>query len=243
MNSMSSVLSSHSGPVFDLDQPFPALRRLLGADGFGLLSGLAAAHSAAQGVPAQSCTGVAPHAFFHGLIVHGDVPAPDGVPVRLLADVAAVEAAIAEVSAQAPDAQHEPRLAESALTALSAEARDAASLRPTRALRLLPVAYRVAGWLRDVHLGRDPRPPRRGDQHVAVYALPAVRHDGGMPVTWWHGLPPAEGRLLARATLGMPLGELRAAAIDQGWITDGESLDAWLAGWVREGLFAEIVAG
>jgi hypothetical protein len=231
-------------PAAVLRRQFPALARLLGEPAFAQVSSLAAGHSAAQGVPVESDSGVAPRAFVHGLLVHGDVLAPDGVPARLLADVAALEAALADVQALAPRAQHEPRLTEADLQALTAEARDAAALRPTRALRLVPVAYRLATWLRDVHEGRSPAPPRRGEQHVAFYALPGLlsAHDE-TPITWWHGLPPGEGLLLARAALGVPLGQLRAEALARRWIASEEELDASLAGWVREGLFAEIVSG
>jgi hypothetical protein len=224
-----------------LRSQFPALRRLLGEPAFERLAALALAHSAAQGVPADSATGVAPRAFVHGLLVHGDVAPPDGTPPRLLADVAALEAAIADVTALAPAAQHEPRLPESALLALPPEARELAALRPTRALRLVSVAFRLAGWLRDVHSGREPLPPRRGEQHVAIYALPALTGAHGLPVTWWHGLQPAEGRLLSRLALGTRLGVLHEEAVAGGWNADADELANWLAGWVREGLFTEIV--
>ena len=231
-------------PAAALRAQLPALRRLLGDAGFEQLTRHALEHSASQGVPPDSPTGVPALHFVHGLIVHGDVTVPDGVPPRLLADVAAVEAAIAEVAALAPSAQHEQRLAWSELTALPAAALKGASLRPARALRLVPVAFRLAGWLRDVHEGRSPHPPRLGEQHVAVYALPGLlsAHDE-TPVTWWHGLPPTEGRLLARLALGTPIGELRTEALERGWIASDEDLDNWLGGWVREGLFAEVLTG
>jgi hypothetical protein len=246
MTAMSPALQASSlhDPAAALRAQLPALRRLLGEPAFEHLTVQALQHSASQGVPPESPSGVPPLHFVHGLIVHGDVPVPDGVPPRLLADVAAVEAAIAEVCALAPRAQHEPRLALAELQALPAAALATASLRPARALRLVPVAFRLAGWLRDVHEGRNPHPPRLGDQHVAVYALPGLlsAHDE-TPVTWWHGLPPTEGRLLGRLALGSPLGELRAEAAERGWIASEQELDDWLAGWVREGLFAEVVAG
>jgi|GEM_PF-3706582 len=242
-SSPSPASLSHD-PAATLRRQFPALRHLLGEPAFARLGDLAIGHSAAQGVPADSDSGVPARAFVHGILVHGDVSAPDGVPARLLADVAALEAALADVQALAPRAQHEPRLSLAELTALPAAARDAAALRPTRALRLVPVAHRLATWLRDVHEGRSPAPPRRGEQHVAFYALPGLlsAHDE-TPITWWHGLPPGEGLLLARAALGVPLGALRAEALQRRWVASEEELDAWFACWAREGLFAEIVAG
>jgi hypothetical protein len=223
---------------------FPALRRLLGEAAFERLAALALEHSSAQGVPADSATGVPPRAFVHGLLVHGDVAPPDGTPPRLLADVAALEAALADLAALAPRAQHEPRLHESALATLPPEVRDATALRPTRALRLVPVAFRLAGWLREVHEGKQPRAPRRGEQYVVLYVLPALPGlTDGLPVTWWHGLPPAEGRLLSRLALGTRLGPLHDEAVAQGWIADAAELQTWLAGWVREGLFSELVTG
>ena len=250
MTASSSLLSAAptaSDPVDHADvlrAQLPALRLLLGEDAFEPLVALAVQHSDAQGVPPESPTGVPALHFVHGLIVHGDVPVPDGVPPRLLADVAALEAAVAEVHALAPRAQHEPRLPLAELQALSPAERDRVVLRPARALRLVPVAFRLAGWLRDVHEGRMPHPPRLGEQYVAVYALPGLlsAHDE-TPVTWWHGLPAPEGRLLARLALGIPLGELRAEAATRGWIATDEELDTWLAGWVREGLFAELATG
>jgi hypothetical protein len=222
----------------------PALRRMLGEAAFEHLAALAVEHSAAQGVPPDSPTGVPALHFVHGLIVHGDVDVPDGVPPRLLADVAALEVAVAEVSALAPRAQHEPRLSIAEFEAVPAADREHASLRPARALRLVSAAFRLAGWLRDVHEGRHPHPPRLGEQYVAVYALPGLlsAHDE-TPVTWWHGLPATEGRLLARLALGTPLGEVRAEAATRGWLGGPDELDTWIAGWVREGLFVELVTG
>src|SRR6185436_14368629 len=105
-------------PADSLRAQFPALRRLLGDSCFERLAALAPAHSAAQGVPADSATGVPPRAFVHGLLVHGDVAPPDGTPPRLLADVAALEAALADLAALAPRAQHQPRLRESELASV-----------------------------------------------------------------------------------------------------------------------------
>ena len=222
---------------------YPALALLLGAESFARLAALAVAHSAAQGVPPDSASGVPAGAFVHGLLVHGDVPAPDGTPARLLADVAALEWAVAEVRALAPLAQHEPRLTEAQLDALPPDALPAASLRPTRALRLVPCAFRLAGWPGDVHEGKQPLPPRRGEQHVAVYALPALLPGEQVPVVWWTSLSHAEGRLLSRAALGTPLGTLREEAVERGWARDEEMLVGWLRDWVREGLFAGVERG
>lgn len=231
-------------PADALRAQFPALRRLLGEAAFERLAALAVAHSAAQGVPADSATGVPPRAFVHGLLVHGDVAPPDGTPPRLLADVAALEAAVADLSALASQTQHEPRLHESALAALSSEVRERTALRPTRALRLVPVAFRLAGWLREVHEGKEPHAPRRGEQYVVLYVLPALPGlMDGQPMIWWHGLPPSEGRLLSRIALGTRLGPLREEAFVQGWAADATSLDTWLGGWIREGLFSELVTG
>jgi hypothetical protein len=227
----------------DLQAQFPALASLLGPAAFARLSALAGEHSAAQGVAPDSASGVPAGAFVHGLLVHGDVPAPDGTPARLLADVAALEWAVAEVSALAPRAQHEPRLTDAQLEALAPAALAAAALRPTRALRLVPCAFRLAGWLRDVHEGKQPHPPRRGEQHVAVYALPALLPGEQAPVVWWTSLSHAEGRVLARAALGTPLGTLRAEAVERGWVRDEAMLMGWLRAWVREGLFAGVEGG
>jgi hypothetical protein len=231
-------------PPDALHAQFPALRRLLGEPAFERLAALALEHSAAQGVPADSPTGVPPRAFVHGLLVHGDVAPPDGTPPRLLADVAALEAALADLAALAPRAQHQPRLQESALAALPPDVRERTALRPTRALRLVPVAFRLAGWLREVREGKQPRAPRRGEQHVVLYVLPALPSlSDAPPVIWWHGLAPTEGRLLSRIALGTRLGPLHEEARAQGWTEGATGVDAWIGGWIREGLFSELVTG
>ncbi|MBM3984938.1 MAG: hypothetical protein FJ296_04490, partial [Planctomycetes bacterium] len=61
-----------------LHAQFPALASLLGQAAFARLSALAGEHSAAQGVAPDGASGVPAGAFVHGLLVHGDVPAPDG---------------------------------------------------------------------------------------------------------------------------------------------------------------------
>lgn len=231
-----------AGPP-DLPAQFPALAALLGPAAFARLCAQAGEHSAAQGVAPDSASGVPAGAFVHGLLVHGDVPPPDGTPARLAADVAALEWAVAEVRALAPHAQHEPRLTEPQLDALAPGALAAAALRPTRALRLVPCAFRVAGWLRDVHEGKQPLAPRRGEQHVAVYALPALLPGEQAPVVWWTSLSHAEGRVLSRAAAGTPLGALRADAVERGWVRDEAMLMGWVRDWVREGLFAGVEGG
>lgn len=220
-------------PAAELATAFPGLQRLLGDEPFAQLAALAAAHSHAQGVPPDSESGVPAGAFVHGLLLHGDVPAPDGVPRRLLGDVAAVEWAVAELRARAAALACEPRLTPDALAGLPPDA----ALRPARGLRLLPCAFRVAGWLRDVHEGREPLAPRRGEQVVAAHVPPSPLPDAA-PVTWWNGLSHAEGRVLSRAALGTPPAELLAEGRARGWLRDEAQLREWLDGWVREGWFA-----
>ncbi len=207
---------------------FPALAHLLGEECWRRLVEAAAA--------AARATGAEPGAVVHGLLVKADAPRPEQVPGRLVADVAAVERAIEEVTAMAASVAAETRLGADAFAALDGADRERAVLMPSRALRVVPVAFRVAGFVRRLHRGgRRPTLPPREEQHVIVHALPAL---GELPpCAWWNGLPPGEGRLLATLSMGTPLGEATAAAVASGDVADGPAAHALVTGWLRDGLF------
>ncbi|MHC4846551.1 MAG: hypothetical protein ACYTCU_10380 [Planctomycetota bacterium] len=208
---------------------FPALAHLLGPQHFATLAHQAAERSARDGVE--------PDDVVHSLLGRRTAPLPDDVPARMAADVAAVERQIVHVRRNLSRCVGLPRVPIGALAGFERDTMRASQLEPIRALGIVPTGYRADGYVRRVHAGKLPDPPKRGTQTVVVYALGALD-----PVTWWRAVSPAEGRLLDLIALGETLGTAIDRTVGPKGFADEAAVMAALDVWTREGLFTRLIA-
>jgi len=208
---------------------FPGVRALLGPEHFARLLAESFARAAELDLP--------PDAALHGRLVQPDAPRPAHVPARLVADVAATERALAESAQLAPATRDQPRLGPELSDWLRRPDAAHAVLQPLRALRIIPVAFRLEGWLRAVRAGRIPAHlPRREERVLLCYPLAGNRHVA--PAPWLADVEPAAGRFLSLLALGTPLGEALADAAAHG-LPETQAHDALLEA-LLEGLFTEL---
>lgn len=209
---------------------YPALAHLLGPEHFASL-----AHQAAERAERE---GLEPNALVHSLLVRRSTPLPDDVPSRMAADVAAVEREICVVGQLAPQCAELPRVSVGVLENLDHETLRATRLVPIRALGIVPVGYRVDGFVRRVRAGKLPPPPVRQAQSVVVHALGSVQ-----PIAWTRAVSHAEGRMLTLLSLGTALGAtLDECTGSDGFPTQADALAA-LDIWLREDLFTRVISG
>jgi hypothetical protein len=224
------VLTAESAAELVALADHPTLAHLLGPRHFALL-----AHEATKRAQREQ---VRPADLLHSLIVHRAAPLPDDVPSRMAADVVAVEREISVVGELIPRCAGMPRLSAGALSEIDRDTLRASRLETIRALGIVPVGYRVDGYVRRVRAGKLPEPPERAAQTVVVYELGLAN-----PVVWCRAVSHAEGRMLSLIALGETLGE----AIDAGIAPDGFSNKAAalhaLDFWLREGLFTNLLPG
>jgi hypothetical protein len=238
----------------ELAAAFPALAHLLGRAGFDMLCDAARQRAQRFDLPAG--------ALLHGLLLRHHV-ASDIAPSRLAADVAALEWSISQMEALVPRWVSAPRASPADLPGAAADASAAAApddgqaeprndawkaavLEPVRAVDIVPVAFRLASWVRRRH-GPQPRHldalPVRHDQKIVVWVphVPGAQAAPAGARVWWHALEAGPGRLLERIALGAPLGAAVQAALAHGWIADEAAARALLDRWLREGLFARVL--
>jgi len=268
---------------------FPALAQLLGPEGFGALCAAAVARSsdpdAARDIPA----GAAIHGLLVRRDTRTDDRIPSRLAADIAALEWAIHCVAGRATSHDLDRRATPRDLDAAGASPSpappscdaslrgasprdASTRDpiapdegwrAASLQPVRAFDIVPIAFRLENWVRRAHDGRRaPRLPMRGEQHVVVYARPAVSaHAAGEPAAthapdadelpdpravelqpvWWFALTPELGALLARLALGVPVGAALREAVQHGWMPDEAAARGQLDAWLREGLFARVL--
>jgi len=208
-----------------LESDYPALKHLLGAEGFrALVTGYVQAH------PSRSYS-----LNFLGRHLPEYVRAAPGLRRRaFLHDLARLEQAVAEVF----DAAEEPALGPAEIAAVSAAAWATARLRPVSAFRLLAFAHPVNAYLQSVRDEDHDHPAlRRGSAWVAVYRR-------GYNV-WRQDLDRAEYALLGDIVAGRTLGESVARALrrGRGQRPTEKQLFAWFRGWVGAGVFGEVETG
>jgi hypothetical protein len=208
---------------------YPALAHLLGPQHFATLAHQAAERAARDGDD--------PTELVHSLLVRRTAPLPDDVPSRMAADVAAVEREIVHVRRSLGRCVGVPRVPIGVLEGFDRDTLHASRLEPIRALGIVPTGYRADGYVRRVHSGKLPDPPKRDAQTVVVYALGAVD-----PVTWWRAVPSAEGRLLDLIALGETLGTAIKQTVGPKGFADEAAVLAALDLWTREGLFTRLIA-
>ena len=208
-----------------LESDYPALRRLLGAEGFADL-----VRDYVQAHPSRSYT----------LNRLGDhLPAFIAKAPRLRRrgfchDLARLELAMSQVF----DEEEMRVLTPKAIADVPPGAWEGARLHPIAAFRLLAVRHPVSAYL-DAALGDGPAAPQRGRRHggVAVYrrVYGVYRLDLSAPA---HALLHA---LAAGETIGDAVG--RALARGGRAKIDTEDLYRWFREWVAEGIFRAVTVG
>ena len=204
-----------------LESDYPALQRLLGADGFADL-----VRDYVQAHPSRSYT----------LNRLGDhfpefVAAAPGLRRRAFApDLARLEQAMSQVF----DEEETLALTPEAIAAVPADAWEGARLHPIAAFRVLAVQHHVNAYV-DATRGDGPASPQRGRRQggVAVYrrAYGVFRLDLSRPA---HALLEA---LAAGATVGEAVG--RAEANGGGRVV-ADDFFRWFREWVAEGIFRAV---
>jgi len=207
-----------------LESDYPALKRLLGDDGFrALVAGYVRAH------PSRSYS-----LNFLGAHLPDYVRAAPGLRRRAFVhDLDRLEQAVAEVF----DAPEEAALRPEEIAAVPEAAWDRVRLRPIAAFRLLALRHPVNDYLQSVRDERHDHPAlRRRDSWVAVHRRQyTVRRQE---------LDRAAYRLLADIAGGKRLGDaVKAALRRKGRRPRETELFAWFRGWVGAGMFGSVVTG
>ena len=172
--------------VAGLAANFPTLQRVIGAAAF---ERLVAAYLARHPPRGYAFAGVG--AALASFIAGHDFAADFGVPVQVLADLAAFEQAELEVT-EAPD--DGPPLAAAALTEVPEEAWPRLRIRAAAALRLVRCSADVQPAVAAVAAGRDPQRPAIG---VVDYLICRPLAD-----LQYHRLPAAEAEALSHLLAG-----------------------------------------
>ena len=207
-----------------LESDYPALKHLLGDDGFrALVAGYVQAH------PSRSYS-----LNFLGARLPDYVRTAPRLRRRaFLHDLARLEQAVAEVF----DASEEEALRPQAIASVPDADWERARLVPIAAFRLLALRYPVNDYLQSVRDERHDHPAlRRRDSWVAVYRRRyTVRRQE---------LDRAAYRLLADIAGGKRLGDaVKTALRRRGRRPRETELFAWFRGWVGEGMFGAVETG
>jgi hypothetical protein len=208
-----------------LESDYPALKHLLGDDGFSeLVKGYVQAH------PSRSYS-----LNFLGRHLPDYVREAPGVRRRGFAhDLARLEQAVAEVF----DAPEEPALRAEEIAAVPEAAWEGARLAPVAAFRLLGFAYPVNAYLQSVRDEEHAHPPRaRRATWAAVYRRQYTVYRQDLTRAGYH--------LLGQVAAGEPLGKAVAAALSssRGTRPGTQELFDWFREWVGAGMFSGVKTG
>jgi hypothetical protein len=208
-----------------LESDYPALKHLLGDDGFRrLVAGYVQSH------PSRSYS-----LNFLGGHLPDYVREAPGLHRRAFGhDLARLEQAVAEVF----DAPEEPALSAEATLAVPEKAWEGARLVPIAAFRLLAFRHPVNAYLQSVRDEDHEHPSlRRRDTWAAVYRRQYT--------VWRQDLTRAGYDMLGDVAAGKRLGEAVARALRRGRgrrPTEAE-LFRWFRGWMGAGMFRSIETG
>lgn len=208
-----------------LESDYPALKHLLGDDGFrALVAGYVRAH------PSRSYS-----LNFLGAHLPGYVRAAPGLRRRgFVHDLARLEQAVAEVF----DAPEQEALRPEAIASVRDADWERARLVPIAAFRLLALRYPVNDYVQSVRDEDHDHPPaRRRDSWIAVYRREyTVRRQE---------LDRAGYQLLSDIVAGTPLGSAvaRSTRRSRGRRPQEAQLFGWFRDWVGAGMFRTVETG
>ena len=205
-----------------LESDYPALQRLLGADGFADL-----VRDYVQAHPSRSYTLNRLGDHFPEFVA----TAPGRRRRGFGHDLARLERAMSQVF----DEEETPALTPEAIAAVPADAWEDARLRPIAAFRLVAVQHHVNAYV-DATRGDGPATPQRGRRPggVAVYRRAYSVHRLDLS-------PPAYA-LLAALAAGATIGEAVSGVLAPGGRAKvaAEDLFQWFRAWMAAGIFRAV---